>query len=112
MLSCLFSNFFRIKFVYLFQIYYHRPMQYAFTKNGNPSARTSLSVLLNVSDSPLFSISLLSTSEMITVLNVKRASKHLQNFKKWIDAANSSERYCQQYIELFIFILSFSCYQF
>uniref|UniRef100_A0A8R1TLK1 F-box domain-containing protein n=1 Tax=Onchocerca volvulus TaxID=6282 RepID=A0A8R1TLK1_ONCVO len=27
----------------------------------------------------------------------KRTSKHLQNFKKWIDAANLGERYCQQY---------------
>lgn len=27
----------------------------------------------------------------------KRTSKHLQNFKKWIGAANLGERYCQQY---------------
>ncbi|CAG9529770.1 unnamed protein product [Cercopithifilaria johnstoni] len=30
-------------------------------------------------------------------LSRKRTSKHLQNFKKWIDAANLGERYCQQY---------------
>ncbi|EJD73760.1 hypothetical protein LOAG_18839 [Loa loa] len=27
----------------------------------------------------------------------KRTSKHLQNFKKWIGAANLGQRYCQQY---------------